>query len=417
MAQASAPRNRWLVFGAAFVITFFIAAIAVFSVFRNPLVDEHGWDATDVSVAMSIYLLFLAISGIGSGRIADRYGATRLMYAGGALFGLGWFLTGYATSIPMLYLTLGVIAGAGCGIVYNPAIATTLRWFPDIRGKVSGLLLASAAIGPAILAPVANWLIESHGVGVALRILGLVFAVFIFACGWAVSSPPEGFRPAGWTPPDVTVTSSTPRDLTWSKMIATPVFWMMIIMFAAAATSGNMLVSSVSAISQVQVGAVGAMDAAAFGAVVVSVSTLANFVGRLSFGALYDILGGISSLILSLGLTIVAMTAMIWASQVAVFVVCVAVLGFAFGGVLVLFPPLTSQRFGMTNIGINYGIMFLGYALGGFIGPRLGATYISTTAVEPAAYVGAIVIALVGVGLAIAVAAMDRKKAPAPVTA
>ena len=46
----------------------------------------------------------------------------------------------------------------------------------------------------------------------------------------------------------------------------------------------------------------------------------------------------------------------------ALFFVALALLGFSFGALLVIYPPLTGSAFGTTNLGVNYGIMFLGYA-------------------------------------------------------
>ncbi|SUH07726.1 permease [Salmonella enterica subsp. enterica] len=43
--------------------------------------------------------------------------------------------------------------------------------------------------------------------------------------------------------------------------------------------------------------------------------------------------------------------------------------GFAYAGILVIFPGLTSQNFGMRNQGLNYGFMYFGFAVGAVIAP------------------------------------------------
>ncbi|PVU82206.1 MFS transporter [Cellulomonas sp. WB94] len=408
--SAPAPRNRWIVFAGAWVITFFIAAVAVFSVLVGPLGKANGWTSSQTALAFSLYTLCLAVCGIFSGRFADTYGAQKLMYLGGALFGLGWFLTGYATTPAMMYLTFGVIAGSGCGIVYNPALATTLKWFPDIRGKASGMLLAAAAIGPALLAPATVRLLDATDVGTTLRTLGIVFFVAIAACGWLVTAPPAGYRPAGWTPTPAQAVTSAGHQLTWRQMVATPRFGGLIAAFACAAAAGTMMVTSISGIAQFQIGAVGGMTAAAFGALVVSISTVANFCGRLSFGAIFDRLGGYPSLLISLGVTIAAMLTLTVAHGVALFVVCVVALGFAFGGILVIFPPLTGHSFGIAHLGINYGLMFLGYAIGGFVGPRLTGSFFDETIGYRNAYIGAVVIGLLGVAITVVLMRAARRE-------
>ena len=106
----------------------------------------------------------------------------------------------------------------------------------------------------------------------------------------------------------------------------------------------------------------GKMMDLALGGVVVSVNTCANLVGRLSFGQIIDKLGAYKSLLISLVVTIVALVIMSMSFTQSMFFVALALLGFGFGALLVIYPPLTGGAFGTSNIGVNYGIMFLGYA-------------------------------------------------------
>lgn len=175
MSKSKKVPNRWFIFTSAWIIIFLVASIAIFSVFSEPMTKLHGWSSADYNLAYSLYTLIFAIVAIFAGMITDRYGVKWLMYIGGLLFGLGWFLTASVTTIPMLYVTFSLIAGSGAGMMYNSALVTAMRWFPDKGGKISGLLLSSAAIGPFILSPIAAMIIERFGVLVSFRILGIVF--------------------------------------------------------------------------------------------------------------------------------------------------------------------------------------------------------------------------------------------------
>ena len=79
------------------------------------------------------------------------------------LFAGGWILTGFASSIPFLYIAYGVIAGAGAGTIYPACLPTALKWFPDKSGSISGLVQAGAACGPFIMSPIAQMLIDNFG--------------------------------------------------------------------------------------------------------------------------------------------------------------------------------------------------------------------------------------------------------------
>lgn len=412
------PGRRWVVFAAAFAIIFVIAGVAIWSVFGKPLEAVHPELSAEVrGNAYTIYTFALAFCGIFSGRFADRYGSRPLMIGGGLLFGAGWALTGIADSPIALYLVFGLMAGGGCGIVYNPCLATALRWFPDIRGKASGILLASAAIGPAILSPLASGLSAGAlGPQGTLVAFGLGYATICVLLGWLIVAPPQGWVPAGWEPtPGQAAAAGGQTD--WSRMLRQPVFWLLFVTFAFAATSGTMMVSSLSSIAQFQLKVAFGGDAAAlaaFGALAVSISTLSNFVGRISIGTLFDKVGGATSLFVIFAMTILAMLGLaLFGGNVVAFVASVIVLGFAFGGVLVVFPPLTGSTFGMANLGTNYGIMFVGYAVGGFIGPRLATSLFSADTGYLRTYIGAIVIGLLGVGTT----ALLRRVSAGPVAA
>ncbi|UTR07355.1 OFA family MFS transporter [Alkalihalobacillus sp. LMS6] len=398
--------NRWLIFSAAWLIIFLVASIAIFSVFSEPMTSLHDWSPSDYSLAYSLYTLIFAIVAIFAGIIVDKYGARPLMYVGGFLFGLGWFLTGSVTTIPMLYVTFSLIAGTGAGMMYNSALVTAMRWFPDKGGKVSGFLLSSAAIGPFLLSPFSAWLIEQVGVTSAFRILGIIFAVGIFAVGWLMKSAPKGYQPPGYTPPQQTNGSTNIINLNWKEMLRSPIFYLLFLTLVFASTAGTMLVSSASVIAQVQVG----MTAAA-GAIIVSVSTLSNFVGRLSFGFIYDRFGSYASLSLNLIMTIAALLLMTMASNTVFFTICIILLGFAFGGLLVVFPPLTKTTFGDKNFGMNYAIVFLGYSGGAFVGPRIATYFQETTGSFTTAYVIAAILGGIGLALVALILYLNRRKA------
>ena len=372
--MAKKPVNRWAVFTAGWIINFFVASAALFSVFAKPMTMLHGWSMTNFSLSFTFYTLCLCLLGIFSGRIADKYGAKKIIYAGAALYGAGWFLTGRCDNLLQMYLVYGVMAGSGGGMIYNSTIATTLRWFPDKKGKISGLLLAAAALGPFTLAPITSFLVEKFGVAHAFEILGILFFIAISAVGWLMASAPAGYKPVGWNPLPTEANSAVEKDYEWKEMLSTPLFYTLLLVFICASTAGTMMINSASVIAQTQIGV-----AATIGALIVSVSTLSNFAGRLSFGVIYDKIGGFKALLFSFGLTIAALLMIGTAKSMPLFIVCVVLMGFSFGGLLVVFPPITANHFGTKNLGVNYGIMFLGYAGGSYVGPRISSHFMDTT--------------------------------------
>lgn len=388
-------KNRILIFSAAFIIIFCCSASAAFSVFAKPLQVATGGDASQVAFTLTIYQFFMALFGILSGKIVDKSGPKMLMIVGGIVFGLGWALTAFASSIPMLYITTGFIAGAGNGLLYNPSLNTALKWFPEKRGTMSGILLGAASLGPLALAKVGAILCENFGTQGFLYI-GIAYVVLVELVAWLMAAPEAGWTPKNWTPAQQA--ASFVEDVTPGAMVKTSTFWIMLVLFSLACTAGIMMIGSLSTIAQTQL----SMDPIEASNMVV-INCLANLGGRLIIGKLCDKIGNAKTLALVLVATIVGLGGLFIAKDSTVmFIVFLILLGAAFGGVLVVYPPLTASQFGMKNQGINYGIMFFGYAIGSLFGPQIAANFVDATAGALAysnVYLVAICVAVVGLVL------------------
>ena len=113
-------------------------------------------------------------------------------------------------------------------------------------------------------------------------------------------------------------------------------------------------------------------------------------------------------------MTIVALVIMSMSFNQGMFFVALALLGFSFGALLVIYPPLTGGAFGTSNLGVNYGIMFLGYAASTWISQPITAVLYHAEAGSAAyqqSFYGAIVIAAAAVALTVYMMVADGKKA------
>lgn len=370
--------HRRLVFTAAFIIIFCCSASAAFSVFADTLVKATGATASQVALTLTIYQFFMAACGILSGRIIDHSSPKKLMYVGGAIFGLGWFLGAFAHSLWFLYFSIGILAGSGNGLMYNPALLTTLKWFPEKRGTISGLLLGAASLGPLVLAKAGAWLCATMGAA-GLMPIGATYLVLVWLVGWLMASPET---------PTKTATAPAASGKSPKEMMSSLNFWLLLLLFAIACTAGIMLIGSLSTIAQMQL-ELPPIVAANF----VVVNTLANFFGRMITGRAVDRLGETKTLLFILFLTIIGLAGLRFAENIAMFTIFLIILGASFGGVLVVFPTLTGKTFGAKFSGTNYGIMFFGYAIGALIGPQI-ATLTMNASQGTHAYYGSYVVAI-----------------------
>lgn len=386
--------TRWRVFAGVWIQSLFTSATAFFSLFCLPLCNQFGWSTSDFSMAYTIYMFIYCAVGFIGGILAEKLQPRVAIYMGLALFAGGWVLTGFANTIPFLYVAYGVIAGAGAGMIYPACLPTALKWFPDKSGSISGLVQAGAACGPFIMSPIAQMLISTYGAQTACKILGVIFLIGVGAVAWMIVPCPDGWTPEGWTPSTTQSKELNTKDYNIPQMVKTPIFWVLVVMFIFANAAGPMMVSATSPIAQKQIG-LNAMSAA----LCVSLMTLFNMFGRISFGFIYDKLKGWNSLILVLLINGISMLMLTMAHSYAYFILCIALVGFSFGGLLVVFAPMVKIIFGSKFYNRNYGLIFIGYGIGAFVGPKISASFFDATESYVMGYIGSAILAALAIVL------------------
>lgn len=377
---------------------------SIFQPFCIPLTTKFGWSDSDFALAYTIYMFTYCAVGFIGGSLAQKLSPRITIYLGLALFAGGWFLTGFASSIPQLYIFYGLLAGAGGGMIYPACLPTALKWFPDRSGSISGLVQAGASCGPFIMSPIAQKLIAAYGPQMTCRILGIVFLIGVGAVAWMIVPCPEGWKPEGWTPSTEQAKLISVKDYNIGQMCKTPIFWVLLVMFIFANAAGTMMVSFTSPIAQRQIG-----QSAMTAALCVSIMTLANMCGRIGFGFIYDKLKGWNSLLLLMVINGASMLMLTQAKSLPYFILCVALVGFSFGGLLVVFAPMVRMIFGSKYYNSNYGLIFIGYGIGAFIGPKISASFYDSTGVYTYGFIGSACLALAAIVLILVAKKMYSK--------
>ena len=384
-------RNRGLILAAAAITGSCSGAIYMWSIFNTPLIDAYGWTPSEVALPYSLFLLMECLTGFAAGKLQEKVKPQYLVLISGIGFALGWFLSGYATTLPMLYLAFGLIAGGSDGIFYNTTVATAVRWFPDKRGFANGICVSGMGLAPLIYAPLGNFLIESYGISVSFKICGLIFLCLFAAFSLFIDAPEPGWEPEGWVPTEAQKTFNR-NDMSTGQMLRQPLFWIVWFSFAMAATSGLMMMGHASSIGQQL-----AQLTATQGALMVGIVAVASCFGRLILGWLSDRIGRYNMLLIILVVTAADMLFFFSrATDFTLFMVALCIIGFFFGGVMVIMPALCADLFGPRNLGMNYAALYSGYTLASFIGPMLAATVVEHTGTYGLAFTVAGLLSIVG---------------------
>lgn len=400
---------RWRILISAIVVMLCTGSTYAFSVLIGPMSAAHGWSAEQVVLAFTLNLGLAPIPMILSGKIVDKNHAKFCVLLGGILYGIGYFFMGFATSIPMLYLSYGIICGFGEAFAYSGCLGNITRLFPDKRGLAIGLVTAGNGGSAILFAPLLSILIQNYNVLIAIRIVGIVFIIICCIAGLLTKTAPIGYAPQGWVPP-VPVKSETKskEGLPWYKMLGTFRFYLIFIMFGIGTLSGLMIVSNLAKIGQ-SMFALSATVAAFY----VSFYSLSNCLGRIVWGAISDKIGryyALISIFVVIGLMLFTMVKTI---SPVIFLISIIGIGLCFGGTMGIMPPIVTENFGTKYYGVNYGITFIGYAVAAFFGPRLAA---SIAAQNNGDFSGAFYIAmfcsLIGIAATIIYLLMTKNKIP-----
>ena len=151
-------KSRWTVLAGALIVQIILGTVYAFSVFVKPLEAEFGWSRTTTQWAFSFALLTFAIAMIPAGRLQDRSVPRKVASIGGILLGISFLLGSMLVDQNRpwaLYLTYGVIGGAGIGFAYVCPIAAAVKWFPDKKGLITGLAVAGFGAGALFFAGLA----------------------------------------------------------------------------------------------------------------------------------------------------------------------------------------------------------------------------------------------------------------------
>ena len=401
-------KRRWVILTACCLINLCIGSLYAWSVFAGPLLEKLnglGANLTSLSIVFTIANAVGPITMIGGGFINDRIGAKWVIFIGGIMFGLGMALSGRVSSLSMLIVTYGLLVGLGIGLVYGATVSNSVKFFPDKKGLAGGLTTAFYGMSSIIMPPIAVRLLNAAGITKGFLILGIIMGVIICVSAFFIDKCPDGFLPDGYVPPVTQKKGAGDKD--WKGMLSSPVFYVMILMLLCGAFSGLMVTSSASAVSREML-SISAEQAA----IVVSMVALFNTFGRIAAGSLSDKLGSVNTILISFVLALVGQLAVyISNGSVVLFYVGLALIGFCFGSMMGIYPGFTASQFGSKYNSVNYGIMFVGFALAGYFGPTIMSSLHTSTGEYKMAFLVAAGLSVAGLLLNFVFRAMQKKKA------
>lgn len=406
-------KKRWIILIASCFINLCIGSMYAWSVFAAPMAKYLSQVTGATLTAGTLAIVFTVTNSVGpitmitGGRINDTFGPKKVIFFGGLLFGGGMILSGFATSLNMLVVAYGIITGLGIGMVYGCTISNSIKFFPDKRGFVGGITTACYGFSSVIVPPVANVLTNNFGVTSAFKIIGATFLIIVCVCSFFIDKCPAGFIPEGWTPPTSNGNNLNQNDKDWKGMLTSPTFYPMILVLLCGAFYGLMCSALASPIAQ---GMIGMSVAAA--TTVVSILALFNTGGRIIAGYVSDKIGRINTLAGAFVIAVFGLTCLYFSGQgdVTKFYIGIVSVGVSFGAFMGVFPGFTADQFGTKHNSVNYGIMFIGFAVSGYFGPTVMKNVFAADHSYQRAFLYAAILCVIGFALTFVYRSIKNKE-------
>ena len=373
-------KNARVVLGASIFFNLTIQVLYVWSLLRREMmIPEYydgvylggwGWTSQQAQFPYTITIVMFAIGALIGGRVQDRIGPRWVATVGGAMVGLGMIISGLVGDSHIgIIMGYGVVTGLGIGFGYGSVLPASLKWFhAGKKGLIGGLVLGGFGLASVHYAFITAGLLERLGIERTMLYIGIAVVVLSVIAAQFVKNPSSEFVPA---PPkkEKQATAKKPAvNVNWNEMLKTRRFYMMFILFVFTCTMGLMFIGSMATIAYLQAGIADA-------AILISVVAVMNALGRIIAGQTSDRIGRNNTLYIIIILQMLNLIGFMFYNNVVLITFGFIMVGLCFGGFMALFPALTADQYGLKNYGVNYGIVYLAFGVGGVAAPQIEAFF------------------------------------------
>jgi OFA family oxalate/formate antiporter-like MFS transporter len=412
------------------VLQLCLGTVYAWSYFQPLLVEQFRWTNTATSWAFSITICCLGLSAAWGGINLARIGPRKLAMAGGLLFGAGYILAAAALAVKSLmlfYLGYGVVGGMGIGLGYVTPMSTVIKWFPDKKGLLTGIVAMGFGLGAFVLSfALAPILMRAfHGnLTLVFAALGGILGSAAFGSATMLRDPPAGYLPRGYVPPasknaraaDPYAKLEEQSDLPLREYLLAGQYAILWFIFFLNITAGISIVSFLSPLYQ----DIWRLDhptlersvLAGYGATLIAVSSLFNGFGRIAWGGVSDWLGRINTFRLLFASQLIVFGMLMTERNPWVFAILVCYVLSCFGGGFAIMPSLVIDVYGPKRMSRVYGIILTAWSAAGILGPLIVASLKDNYPDRAIIYSFLLGIIVLGIGFVFSFLAYDDRFIP-----
>lgn len=362
----------WMVLVAGIGLCLSYGPIIVYSfgVFIKPLTQELHASRASISFLFTLAALVQSISSPLAGRLADRFGARRVILVSTIIFAL---LLVFSHLLPPnlwnFYAFFGVLGFVGSGPAPIPYVKVISRWFDRHRGLALGLAMFGIGAGAILMPALAQKLIAMFSWRAAYLVIGLLIlmvSVPLVACFLKESPEEIGLLPDGAIAArNATQQQGSEEGLTWREARRNATFWLMIgAVFLVGACLHGCVVHLAPMLNDQGVSPQRA-------ALAISILGSALLIGRVGSGYFLDRFFAPRVAMCIFGAVACGIALLRTGAASGLLFPAAFLIGLGMGAEVDIMAYLTSRYFGLRAFGEVYGYTFASFVLAGALGPWL----------------------------------------------
>jgi MFS family permease len=337
----------------------------VVAVVLPPVQAEFGVDRANASLPYTLMMICLGVGGMWTGKLADRFGITPVLWVGSVAVTAGFVIAGLAPNIWVFGLAHGILLGLlGSSSTFAPLMADTSLWWNKRRGIAVAICACGNYVAGAFWPPVAQWGIETIG----WRQTYIYMGIFCGVCMALLSFLMRQRTPLA----DGHASSSSINGPTSSKPFGLQLGQAQVLLCIAA-------VACCVAMSMPQVHIVAYCSdlgyGAARGAEMLSLMLTCGIVSRLVSGWICDRIGGIRTLLLGSALQGIALLLFLPFDGLVPLYIISGMFGLFQGGIVPAYAIIVREHFPPKEAGARVGSVIMaslvGMAIGGWLSGKI----------------------------------------------
>ena len=171
----------WMLLGSSLILAVSLGVRHAFGLFLAPMSAEFGWGREVFAFAIALQNLIWGLIQPFTGAFADRFGVRRTVVIGGILYAVGLLLMGLADTPLGLSLSAGMLIGLGLsGTSFSVLLGAVGQAAPaEKRSMAMGIAAAAGSFGQFVMLPGSLGLIGWLGWSAALLALAVLIALIV----------------------------------------------------------------------------------------------------------------------------------------------------------------------------------------------------------------------------------------------